>query len=196
MIGAIMDWDTYSLEKPKYLPQNSRKSEVADLRQGHSNPVLSKAITPSRSTDEYFRMIGEIKEVRSGCMGSAWRLISPIEAHHQILVDKSIYTELDEVKKQNESVLRVVSSLQEKVGALEAQIKNQTHTLEKTYNFEEIRKISEDNMQEIRTALDLPKINDGLSLKDRINKLDGFLREYSNDKENSVDLVNEVREDW
>lgn len=90
----------------------------------------------------------------------------------------------------------MVSSLQKKVDFLETQIKNQNLSVSRQYDFDDLRKISNKNMDEIKKALDLPKRDKKISLRERLQKLDGFLKDYSDDKKTSVDLVNEVREEW
>lgn len=179
-----MDWDTCSVVERKNPQKNSFMCGVAETRKKYPAQAKSKDFT----TPVIMESNPPIRE--------AWRFVFPIETYPQIQTTKSITAEMEEVKRQNESVLRVVSTLQIKVDFLERQIKNQNQTTDTIYNFEEIRKISEENMKEIKKALHLSDRDKKISLRERIHKLDGFLKEYSDNKTNSVDLVKDIRDDW
>ncbi|MFA4861037.1 hypothetical protein [Methanoregula sp.] len=168
-----MDWDTYSLEKPKYPPQHTHKCDViSPISRNRPSVLLKDTATTSKLMEDNLRV-------------NSWRNASPLESYSHLLSDRSIATELDEVKKQNDSVLRVVSSLQKKVDFLEAQLKKQDQIIE-------INSTQEEEIEEFRSLFGLPPLSkkvEDISFRD----LEGILNNLSRDGEDSVEVIRSIR---
>jgi len=185
-----MDWDTYSIEKVKNPQKTHRTSEIAIQKARCNGLVLPRGITTSSNPIEEYARIGV----------SSWRMPYPIEAYPHILSDKSIATELDEVKRQNESMLRVVSSLQSKIEFFQSQIlemqkeikslKLQTISKNESDNIWEINKIEIARMEKM---FNLPPPS-GEPIEQQIRKMRGYLKEYSEDGLDIVDLIHAMRD--
>ena len=130
----------------------------------------------------------------------AWKITPPPWLNKKVISEivtfKSLYEKDHKLLFEHEKIITFLLSDRAEMKREIQELRSENQVSKMDYSFEDLQKMSDENMREIKIALDLPDINDGLSLKDRLQKLDGFLKSYSKDNVNSVDLIREMREDW
>jgi hypothetical protein len=174
MIGAIMDWDTYSLEKPKYPQKSQRVCEII--------PQKTREASVSLTPMEEYAHIGV-------SMGS-WKI--PLEVYPQILTGKLNAYEIEELKIQNTVLFQKVSNLQKENSRMWEEIKLLKLQLSDKKNLDELWKISDQNVSLLDDIFNLDDIKT-LNPESALRELKGILKDCRSDGINSDDIVRSIR---
>lgn len=185
-----MDWDTCSIDKPKYPPKNLHRGDITSLKARYNIPLFPRdaSVISSRSMEESVLRIGD-----------TWKVVSPTEVYSQILDNKSITSELDEIKikyrESNKLILEHEKILTEVLNeniVMKREIQQLKSHIKIFQETEDIWKSSEENIHKIEKLFSLPPSSNE-SLEITFTKMKGLFKEYSEDGVSSIDLLAAMR---